>query len=65
MSAASQTHVQIKLMLLLNVRMEEIMEEHAAEFKCPPAAAKELKETAFQMCQLQVVPIIFSKMMIV
>ena len=65
MSAASQTHVQIKLMLLLNVRMEEIMEEHAAEFKFPPAAAKEFKETAFQMCQLQVMLMIFSKMMIV
>ena len=54
MDATDFAHVQIQAMLTLNVKMESMMSEQAGEFKFPPEAAKTFKETAFQMCQLQV-----------
>ena len=46
-------HLQIKLMLDKNVRMEEILTECKGLYRLPAAKAREFQTTAFQMGQLQ------------
>jgi len=53
MNAGLEVHKQIRLMLLLNVRMEAILDTHQHEYKLPGDAANKFIKFAFGMAQCQ------------
>lgn len=53
MNADLEVHKQIRLMLLLNTKMESLLELHSHEFKLPDAAAKRFVKFSFGMAQCQ------------
>jgi hypothetical protein len=55
MNAMLETHKQIRLMLLLNVKMESLLELHHDEFKLPESASKQFIQYGFGMAQCQTV----------
>jgi hypothetical protein len=55
MNAMLETHKQIRLMLLLNAKMESLLELHHDEFKLPESASKQFIQYGFGMAQCQTV----------
>ena len=54
MSAEVKVRKQTRLMLHFNVQLEHILDDHAASFALPPAAATRFLNCAFNVAQLQV-----------